>query len=185
MYDSTSKYLILNISRSFRLLRHQRVLSAEQSDLHPPVLQVGAQCWHLLQHGRLLQLPLLHADRQPTYCGLRCCLQSELLAQWEVCQLHGSTLAHQVVFQLSSLIQPTNFSFRVSEGKRIRLNIEDFETERRYDFLYITWEICRRNDLFTYNYKYDGTVSQRYLDSPTGVSAVNLHMTSDSSLQKK
>ena len=47
----------------------------------------------------------------------------------------------------------------MSEGKRLRLNIEDFETEDGYDFLYITWEICRRNDLFSYSYKYDGSFS--------------------------
>ena len=45
----------------------------------------------------------------------------------------------------------------MADGKRIELNIVDFETEGGYDFLYITWEICRRNDLFSYNYKYDGS----------------------------
>ena len=54
---------------------------------------------------------------------------------------------------------PVNLIFRVSNGKRVQLYIHDFETESRYDFLYITWEVCRRNDLFSYNYKYDGSFS--------------------------
>ena len=84
------------VSLSLRLLRHQRVLPAEQSHLQPPVLQVSAQCWYLLQHGGLLQLSLLHSHRQPTHCRLRHCLQSELLALGRLPQLYGSTLAHQV-----------------------------------------------------------------------------------------
>lgn len=59
---------------------------------------------------------------------------------------------------LSHLFQ-SNLIFRVSDGKRVQLYIHDFETESRYDFLYITWEVCKRNDLFSYNYKYDGSFS--------------------------
>ena len=52
--------------------------------------------------------------------------------------------------------------FRVTDGKRVRLTFTDLDLHYRYyDYVYITWEICNKDSLFSYDVRLSS-----YTDAP-------------------